>query len=97
MSPAYGNAGPTQPRLEILAAARAAKRALDEIIRPLNSKASARLAENDADYWGDVWRTAQYLRLQTDKLALHAQLQGRRCRENAHPANESPTIREVSE
>lgn len=88
MSPAYGNAGPSQPRAQVLTAARAAKRALDDIIRPLNSKAAAQRAENDADYWGSVWRTAQHLRIQVDKLAIHAQAQGRRCREDAHPANQ---------
>lgn len=82
---------PKQPSIplrdQILQEARAAKRGLDNIIRPLAVDRSGS-AMDSPEYWDQMWKTAHFLRLKADALGVRAQREGRRLREEAHPANQ---------
>jgi hypothetical protein len=87
---------PTPLRDQVLRDARAAKRSLDDIIRPLSSDKYHPALET-TQFWEQVWDTAYKLRVRADDLSVLAQRQSRRLREEAHPANQSPTSWELSE
>lgn len=70
---------------------------LASLAKPLAGPADqARATTASADYWQQVWRACQSLRMQIDQLAIHAAQQARLARQRAHP-DSNPTPEETQD